>query len=125
MSLALGVGAAALLCAVLAAPYFRRRPSALELERRRVAAIDAYGKIADGNLLDAQGNSLIYSYRIGGVEYTAAQDMTFMEQRIPADRDACMGPVNLKYDPRNPANSMLISEAWSGLRVHQLQKEKS
>jgi hypothetical protein len=28
-----------------------------------------------------------------------------------------IGPASLKYAPRNPANSILICERWSGLRV--------
>jgi hypothetical protein len=27
-----------------------------------------------------------------------------------------IGPVSVKYDPRNPANSIVISEQWNGLR---------
>jgi hypothetical protein len=26
------------------------------------------------------------------------------------------GPVSVKYDARNPANSIVVSEQWSGLR---------
>jgi hypothetical protein len=28
-----------------------------------------------------------------------------------------LGPVSVKYDPRNPANSIVVSEEWSGLRL--------
>ena len=28
-----------------------------------------------------------------------------------------IGPVSIKYDPRNPANSIVLSEEWSGLRT--------
>ena len=28
-----------------------------------------------------------------------------------------LGPVAVKYDPRNPANSIVLAEEWSGLRL--------
>jgi len=35
---------------------------------------------------------------------------------LPADLSA-ISPVAVKYDPRNPANSIVIAEEWTGLRA--------
>jgi len=35
---------------------------------------------------------------------------------LPADRMSMVGPASVKYDPRNPANSIVLCEQWSGLR---------
>jgi hypothetical protein len=99
--------------------YLRSRPTPDELERRRREAINAAGKICDGEIIEIEGPSIIYSYSVAGVEYTAAQDVTSFESRLPEDVMSMIGPIALKYDPRNPANSIVICEAWSGLRKPQ------
>src|SRR5579885_965165 len=59
--------------------YLRSRPTPDELERRRREAINAAGKICDGEIIEIEGPSIIYSYSVAGVEYTAAQDVTSFE----------------------------------------------
>ena len=39
-----------------------------------------------------------------------------LQEYLPHDYSE-VGPVSVKYDPRNPANSILVAEQWSGLRV--------
>ena len=97
--------------------YIKSRPSPAELERRRRANLHARGKMGDANLLEYREQMVVYSYAIGGVEYTASQDLSDLEPQLPADRWSAIGPVSIKYDPRNPANSIVLSEAWSGLRT--------
>jgi hypothetical protein len=92
----------------------RVRPA--ERERRRRAQLSASGKLTDAALLDYQDGHLVYSYRVRGVEYTASQDVTAIGELIPADV-ATLGPVSTKYDARNPANSIVVSETWIGLRT--------
>jgi hypothetical protein len=99
--------------------YLRNRPTPDEIERRRREAINAAGKICDGEIIEIEGPSIIYSYSVAGVGYTAAQDVTPLESMLPADVMSMIGPIALKYDPRNPANSIVICEAWSGLRKPQ------
>ena len=36
---------------------------------------------------------------------------------LPEDPDRLIGPVYMKYTPRNPANSIIVCEQWSGLRA--------
>lgn len=97
--------------------YIKSRPSAAELERRRRADLRARGKMGDANLLEFRDEMVMYSYAIGGVEYTASQDLSDLQPHLPADRWSSIGPVSIKYDPRNPANSIVLSEEWSGLRT--------
>ena len=94
--------------------WLRSRVSPDENERRRRAMLYAAGKTADANLLDIQEGMLVYSYDVRGVEYTAWQDVSKLQQFLPGDL-ASLGHIAVRYDPRNPANSMVLAEQWSGL----------
>ncbi|MDE3196373.1 MAG: hypothetical protein KGN84_08515 [Acidobacteriota bacterium] len=93
----------------------RKRPDAGEIERRRRAHINLHGKVGDCEILDVDGCILHYSYSVSGVIYTAGQDASPLAPSLPEDRMMLIGPALLKYDPRNPANSIVLCEAWSGL----------
>jgi hypothetical protein len=95
----------------------RGRPTPEEIERRRRLAIQAGGKMGDGEIIDVNGNSLVYSYNVAGVNYTASQDATDLRSMLPPDPMSLLGPISLKFDPRNPANSIVLCEQWSGLRT--------
>ena len=97
--------------------YIKSRPSAAELERRRRTDLRQRGKMGDANLLEFRDEIVMYSYAIGGVEYMASQDLSDLQPHLPPDRWSSIGPVSIKYDPRNPANSIVLSEEWSGLRT--------
>jgi hypothetical protein len=58
---------------------------------------------------------LFYSYEVRGVEYTASQDVAHLKDFVPNELSV-NGPVSIKYDARNPANSIVVAEQWSGLR---------
>jgi hypothetical protein len=90
--------------------------SAEEVERRRRATLHARGKMGDATLVEVRENHVFYSYDVRGVEYTASQDVSALRAMLPADPSAVNGVVYVKYDARNPANSMILSEQWSGLR---------
>jgi hypothetical protein len=101
-----------------------RRPSAEELERRRREHLATHGRITDGHILDARTLSgedsleptpevLVYSYRIAGVTYNCAQDVSMLPEQVRGFR--LDQPISLRYDPRHPGNSILVSETWSGL----------
>jgi hypothetical protein len=110
---------AALLVGVAAALAWRAwkagRVTPEERERRRRADLAAYGKMGDATLVDYRGNDLFYSYLVGGVEYTACQDVSSLQDRMPTNV-AIEGSVSVKYDARNPANSIVVAERWTGLR---------
>jgi hypothetical protein len=85
-----------------------------ERERLRRAALAARGKVNDASLVEVRGDMLLYAYLVRGVEYTAAQDVSRLAEYVPTDLSA-LAPVLVKYDPKNPANSIVVAEQWSGL----------
>lgn len=109
--------AACLLVAILFAVVFRLRVTAEEKERRRRTRLNLLGRMGDGTLTDVQGDSVYYSYSVHGVDYVTSQDISSLRHMIPADADLLIGPVTLKYLVRNPANSIVVCEHWSGLRI--------
>ena len=74
------------------------------------------GKMGDANLLDAHGDLVVYSYLVRGVEYTASQEVSKLKQYLPAETSSLPAHVFVKYDARNPANSIILSEEWTGLQ---------
>ena len=96
--------------------WLRSRISPDEKERRRRMMLLSAGKMGDANLLDIHDNLLVYSYAVRGVEYTASQDISRLHAFVPEDVSS-LGPISVKYDPRNPANSIVLAEEWSGLRT--------
>jgi hypothetical protein len=108
--------AVVLLAAIIFRAWLLRRPTSEELERRRRLGINQAGKMADGMILDVLETRIEYSYDVRGVEYIATQDISALQDRIPSSRMSVAGPVGVKYDPRNPANSIVLCEKWSGLR---------
>jgi len=103
------------LAAILLWLYFRRKPTAEEIEKRRRAAIHANGKLGDAEVIEVEGVAIVYSYSAGGVGYTASQDITAFESQLPENTMTLIGPALVKFDPRNPANSIVICEDWNGL----------
>ncbi len=97
--------------------YLKGRLTTAELERRRCNDLHARGKIGDATLLEFREHLVFYSYAIGGVEYAACQDLSDLQTLLPPDRWSTIGPASIKYDPRNPANSIVLCEEWSGLRA--------
>lgn len=116
VTVALGGVLAVLLALIAYRAWKRRRITPEERERRRRARLVSTGKMGDANLVDIRGQLLFYSYAVRGVEYTASQDVSLLLQRLPSDFSA-VGAVSVKYDPRNPANSIVIAEEWTGLRA--------
>jgi len=86
-----------------------------ERERLRRTALAARGKVGDASLVDMRGEMVVYSYAIRGVEYTASQDVSSLREYLPAE-ETLSGPVWVRYDPKNPANSIVLAESWTGLR---------
>jgi hypothetical protein len=111
------VGLAAVLASLLGYWAWKRsRVSPEERERRRRETLVAYGKMGDATLVEVREGHLFYSYDVRGVEYTASQDVSHLMSYIPTDL-AVSGPVVVRYDARNPANSIVVAERWSGLRA--------
>ncbi|HLI86118.1 MAG TPA: hypothetical protein VKV17_19535 [Bryobacteraceae bacterium] len=94
----------------------RSRVSPAELERRRRAALVSAGKMGDATVLEMRDDCVLYSYAVRGVAYTASQDLSALKHLLPQDLEAAIGPVLVRYDGRNPANSIILAENWCGLR---------
>ena len=109
---AAGIGAA-----VFIALRFRKTPQ--ELERIRRLTVNHSGRMGDGMITDVSDGILFYSYSVRGVEIAASQDVTTLRELLPADFSTLIGPVTLKFMPKNPFDSIVICEEWSGFRKSQ------
>jgi hypothetical protein len=110
--------AAVLVLAMLRVGYLAWQNSRVtpeERERRRCAHLVATGKITDAMLVEIRENLVFYSYLVRGVEYTASQDLARVPGEAAVDFSG-VSALSVKYDPRNPANSIVVAEEWSGLR---------
>jgi len=115
--LALLAVVALVLIAVAIKIVFKLRLTPPEKERRRRAMINRIGRMSDAMLTDMHGDTLYYLYSVNGVDYNASQDVSALLDRVPVEPSQLIGHITLKYAPRNPANSIVICEDWSGLRV--------
>jgi hypothetical protein len=111
---ALGVGVVSFgvrmaLTAMQSNPEKRERKRRLELHR--------HGRLGDALVTEASDTMLYYSYSVGGVQYEASQDVSGLRDQLPPEPERLIGPASLKYSSRNPGNSILICEEWSGLRA--------
>jgi hypothetical protein len=100
----------------------RSRVTPEERERRRRVWLVATGKMGDAVLAEIRDDLVFYNYVVRGVEYTASQDVSKIPDRVPADLSQ-MPSVSVKYDPKNPANSIVVAEEWSGLRGQRVGSE--
>jgi hypothetical protein len=103
----------------------RRRPTPEEIEAARRRFLVQSGRLVDGMLLDAcdmpadDGRTLkmlIFSYRIGGVDYECSQDITAMSAVVNPEQVRPGFPCSVRYQPGNPQNSIVVAEGWTGLR---------
>jgi hypothetical protein len=108
---------AAVLMAVGLVVLFRIRRKPKDKELRRRLSVNLHGRLGDATITEVQDNTIFYSYSVGGVMYTASQDISQLRAQIPSDVERLIGPASLKYSPRNPANSIIVCEQWSGLRA--------
>jgi len=104
-----GVGVRLAMQMMKASPEKRERKRRLELHR--------HGRLGDALIAEATDALLYYSYSVRGVQYEASQDITALRHLLPAEPERLIGPASLKYSSKNPANSILICEEWSGLRA--------
>jgi hypothetical protein len=117
----------------------RRKPTPEEIERERRELLARSGRITDGTIMDtmiteARNSSasvpemsspadnpiltpqiIVYNYRIAGVTYECAQDVTTLAEYVHGIRTDL--PIQVRYLPQNPANSIVVAESWSGLRL--------
>jgi hypothetical protein len=103
----------------------RKRPSAEALERERRRFLVQSGRLVDGMLLDVNEvestdgrtlTMLIFSYRIGGVDYECSQDLSDLRGVVDSGQVRAGFPCTVRYQPGNPHNSIVVAESWTGLR---------
>ena len=72
-------------------------------------------RTTEGLITEVSEDLIHYQYELRGVAYFASQDVSTLRERLPEDPSRLIGRASVKYDPRNPANSIVLSEDWSGL----------
>ncbi|HUX27871.1 MAG TPA: hypothetical protein VMV39_03750 [Terracidiphilus sp.] len=104
----------------------RKRPTEDALEQARRLFLSQSGRLVDGMLLDVcemeakDGRTrtmLIYSYRIGGVDYECSQDITALLDAVDTAQVRAGFPCSVRHQPGSPQNSIVVAETWSGLRT--------
>ncbi len=112
-------GAAGAATGVAAAMVRYRKPAPEEIERRRRLDVNARGRTGHATVLEFQNGVITYTYEMGGTEYFATQDVSAFSTALPPDPETLTGrPAIIKYLARNPANSIVLCETWSGLLFH-------
>ena len=125
LALALGLAGTASV-GIAAYSYFRRRwrrKSPEEIERLRRLDLNQRGRITVGTVLElleppaeAPATRLIvYKYEVAGVTYEVGQDCTALAEGLRSTSWLPGQTVSIKYDPKNPSNSIIACEGWSGL----------
>jgi hypothetical protein len=110
----ISVGAGLALIAVRLAR--QRRLSPTERERERRLTVNRNGRILDAEVTGFADGVILYRYAHSGVSYEASQDVSSLRDYLPSDLASIVGPASIKYMVRNPADSILLCEDWSGLR---------
>ncbi len=101
----------------------RRRKSPDEIERLRRLEVNACGRIIQGRIAELAepmaggpaGPVLLYDYEVAGVTYEAAQDLSMLPEVAAAAPFLPGQTTSVKYDPRQPTNSILACETWCGI----------
>ena len=84
-----------------------------EDEASRIARLSNRGRIADGIILDAVSDNdgkitqVTYSYELAGVQYESSQELNPQQQQRQNDY-APGRNITVRYDPRQPANSIVV-----------------
>jgi hypothetical protein len=58
---------------------------------------------------------IVYKYRIAGVSYECAQDVSTLAEHVHGIRSDL--PIQVRYELHNPGNSIVVAESWNGLRL--------
>jgi hypothetical protein len=124
IGVALGVGLLALFAVMAYRAWVARRITPEERERQRRSLLVSIGKMGDATIVEVREDFLIYEYSVRGVEYTASQDVAVLKDRVPEDLSQIKA-VSVRYDPRNPANSIVVAEQWTGLHVWDAKRQNS
>jgi hypothetical protein len=84
-----------------------------EDEASRIARLSTRGRMADGKILDAVSDNdgkitqVTYSYELAGVQYESSQELSQLQQQRQHEY-APGRNIIVRYDPRQPANSIVV-----------------
>jgi len=117
-----GVSAALIALAIWIALRVHGTPE--KRERKRRLNVHRQGRLGDAMISEATESTLYYFYTVRGVQYTASQDVSTLREYLPVDPHRLIGVAGLKYSSKNPANSILVCEEWSGLRAPAAVREE-
>jgi len=84
-----------------------------EDEAARISRLLKTGRIVEGlvldNTLDQAGliTQVFYTYNVAGVEYESSQELG-LHQQDPRKDYSPGAKVTIRYDPRQPANSVVV-----------------
>ncbi len=124
--LALGLTGAAMGAVLAAYAIVRirswRRKSPGEIERLRRLDLHRRGRITHGQIVDVLDSepdspprlTLVYSYEVAGVSYEVGQDVAALPEIALRANSLAGRNVSVKYDRKQPANSIVVCEDWSG-----------
>ena len=93
--------------------FFDRFRRKTEDEASRFMRLSKTGRIADGIILDATADDhgrilqVTYTYTLAGVQYESSQELDRDQQQHP-ERYAPDRQITMRYDPRRPANSIVV-----------------
>jgi hypothetical protein len=109
-------GLAAILTAMagrIVSQALRRNPE--KRERWRRLRVNRTGRSAGALITGVSETLVYYTYSVHGVYYSASQDIAEFREKLPPHLGSVVGFANIKYSEKNPANSILVCEEWSGL----------
>ncbi len=101
--------------------WHRKSPD--EIERLRRLEVNECGRIGFGRIVELAdplpdgppGPILLYDYEVAGVTYEAAQDISVLPEIAAAAPFLPGQTTSVKYDPKQPTNSILACETWCGI----------
>jgi len=101
--------------------WHRKSPD--EIERLRRLEVNECGRIGFGRIVELAdhltdgppGPILLYDYEVAGVTYEAAQDLSALPEIAAAAPFLPGQTTSVKYDPKQPTNSILACESWCGI----------
>ena len=93
--------------------FLDRCPKKPEDEGSRIARLSKTGRMTDGRIIDAVTENdgriteVTYTYMLAGVLYESSQSLDLSQQQRSNDY-APGKQIVIRYDPRQPANSIVV-----------------
>jgi hypothetical protein len=92
-------------------------PTPAEIEKKRRDLLSKTGRRAPCQIESIEGKVVSYTYVVAGITYGASQDFSDIPLMLPRNKEQVLGPGIVKYDRANAANSIVVCDKWSGLKL--------